>query len=236
VFATVKKVGYAGVEAGYRHLANHPAATIKKMLAEAGLELAGTHLGGNLEDAAQAESERAVIDEVLDYAAAAGTTRVVYSGLKFQDEEQFNTQLDMISRSAEKCQGRGAALLYHNHWYEFADNWRVIKGILERGSSAIGFCPDMGWVHKGGADVVELLDAIKGRIGAVHYKDFLTADPDARDFCTLGEGATPFDRVTDWLRVNLPDAWVIAEQDRSDLTPEEAVARNADYLKRAVMG
>jgi len=236
VFKAVKAASYAGVETGYRHLAHVGADEMKGMLADAGLELAGTHLGGNLEDLDQAESERSIIDAVLDYIEVAGTTRIAYSGLKYESDDQFTRDLDMLSRSAEKCRERGAALLYHNHWWEFDNDWRAIRGILEQGSDAIGFCPDVGWVHKASADVIAFMDMIKGRIGAIHYKDFLTQDADARDFCTLGEGVTPFDKVTDWLRINCSDAWVIAEQDSSDLPADEAVAKNADYLKRMVLG
>lgn len=236
VFAAVKRAGFAGLETGFRHAAHYTPAEMKQMVADAGLALTGLHLGGNLEDLAQAESEQTIIDEVCEFIIPAGTTRVMYSGLKYENDEQFDAALAMLSRSAEKCQAVGARLLYHNHWYEFENDWRTMKAILEQGSTAIGFCPDMGWVHKAGADVVELLEAINGRIGAVHYKDFLTTEYEARDFCTLGQGVTPFDRVTDWLRVNLPDAWVIAEQDKSDLGPEEAVTRNAAYLTRTVLG
>jgi len=206
------------------------------MLADAGLELVGTHVGGNLDDQDQAEGEITIIDAVLDYVESAGTTRIAYSGLRYESDDQFARDLEMLSRSAEKCRERGAALLYHNHWWEFDRDWRTIRGLLDQGSEAIGFCPDVGWVHKASADVIAFLGQIRGRVGAVHYKDFLSQDADARDFCTLGEGVTPFDNVTEWLRATCPDVWVIAEQDSSELPAAEAVQRNADYLKRTVLG
>ena len=87
---------------------------------------------------------------------------------------------------------------------------------------------------------IEIMEAGKQqrrekRRRAVHYKDFCTAGIEPKDFCTLGEGVTPLEAVTEWLRANAPDLWVIAEQDKSDLTPEEAVDRNAAYLKRVVL-
>ena len=233
VFAAVKKTGYAGIETGYRHLVHHPAAEIRKMLNDAGLELVGTHLGGNLEDAAQAESEKAIIDEVLDYIGEIGTTRIIYSGLKYQDDDQFARDLDMVSRTAEKCRERGVSLLYHNHWYEFSDNWRGMNGIIERGSDAIGFCPDMGWVHKGGADCIEFLNKVNGRLGAIHFKDFLTLEGE-KDFCILGDGVTPFNDIVNWMRKNAPNLWVIAEQDKTDVPVEETVLKNAEYLKEVL--
>ena len=234
VFAAVREVGYTGVEVGYRHLANHSAGDIKQMLSDAGLTLVASHLGGNLEDTGQAEGERSMIDEVLDYLNALGTTHLAYSGPQFESEEQYGRMLDALNATAEKCRERGVHLLYHNHWWEFLNDWRAMNMILERGCEALGFCPDVGWVHKGGAEVVEFLDKVKGRLGTFHYKDFATRDVDEKDFCTLGEGVTPLGDITAWLRANAPDLWVIAEQGRSDLQPQEAVARNAAFLEASL--
>ncbi|NCO43136.1 MAG: hypothetical protein COZ06_12745 [Armatimonadetes bacterium CG_4_10_14_3_um_filter_66_18] len=236
VFSAVKAAGYAGVEVGYRHLANHPANVLGDMLADQGLELAASHLGGNLEDAGQAEGERGMLDSILDYLNELGTALLMYSGPQYETDDQYARFVESLGRAAEKCDARGVALLYHNHWWEFANEWRAMNALFEGTPATLGFCPDVGWVCKGGADVVEFLDRVNGRLGAVHYKDFLTPALEPKDFCCLGDGVTPFAATTAWLRNHAPALWVIAEQDAADVPAEEAVARNADYLRRVVLG
>jgi len=160
---------------------------------------------------------------------------LAYSGPQFESEDQYGRMLEALNATAGKCRERGVQLLYHNHWWEFLNDWRAMNVILERGCDALGFCPDVGWVHKGGAEVIEFLDRVRDRLGTVHYKDFSTRDVGERDFCTLGEGVTPLGEIADWLRANAPDVWVIAEQDQSELAAQEAVARNADFLRTEVL-
>ncbi|OPZ15881.1 MAG: Inosose dehydratase [candidate division BRC1 bacterium ADurb.BinA364] len=231
VFAAVARCGYTGVETGLRHLQALPGAEIKRMLDACGLKLAATHLGGNLEDPAQAAGEKTMAQDALDYIEPLGAKFIMYSGLKFESEGQLARDIDMISRSAALCKSRAVQLLYHNHAWEFENDWRIMNALIERSSADLGFCPDVGWVHKGGADVLEFLDKVKERVGAIHFKDFLTVG-EPKDFCTLGEGVTPFPAIVDWMRANRPDLWVIAEQDKSDLDAEEAVRRNLDYMRR----
>jgi hypothetical protein len=49
-------------------------------------------------------------------------------------------------------------------------------------------------------------------------------------FVEFGKGIVPLQETADWLQSNLPQTWAIAEQDRSDLAPGEAMRRNASFL------
>lgn len=232
VFAEVAAAGYEGVEIGFRHIREIPPETLKSLLDANGLILAASHIGGNLEDPAQADAERSVLDEALAYLNALGCGLLMYSGLRYRDEPQFDADLARLNRAALRCREAGVRLLYHNHDWEFADaDGRVIEALLTKADPALGFCPDIGWVQKGGADVPAFLDRAKARIGAVHFKDF--AGPERTiDTVVLGEGIAPLPYAAGWMQANLPaGSWAIAEQDRADLPPGEAAARNARYLK-----
>ncbi len=229
VFAAVAEAGYTGVEIGFRHLQDLLPEQVQDLLDRAGLRLAASHVGGNLEDAAQADGERAILETVLDYLAPIGTRLLMYSGLRYESAAQFDRDLAMLNRSAERCRARGVHLLYHNHNWEFADGARVMDGLLERGSEALGLCPDLGWVHQGGADVVSFLDRAKSRIGAVHFKDFATRDP-GLDTVILGTGCAPLRAAAAWLQANTDGLWMIAEQDKYDGPPAAAAAANAHFL------
>lgn len=230
VFAQVSKAGFQAVEIGFRHIKETPPAKLKEMLAAEGLVLAASHVGGNLFDDHQASHERGILDEVIDYLSATGTKLLMYSGLRYQSDVQLAEGIDMLNRAAEKCAASGIRLLYHNHDFEFANDGKVIKALLSDGCDALGFCPDMGWVMKGGDVAVEFLDKVKARLGAIHFKDFATNNPGC-DTVILGTGVAPLAESAGWLKANTDGMWVIAEQDNADVPAGEAAAANAAYLK-----
>jgi sugar phosphate isomerase/epimerase len=201
------------------------------MLDQHGLVLAASHMGGNLFDPAQADAERGILDEVLDYLEAMGTKILMYSGLRFNDAEQFARDLQMLNEGAEKCREQGVSLLYHNHNWEFEDDGKVIRALIKDGK--LDFCPDVGWVMKGGWEIADFLDSICGRVGVMHFKDFATNGPGC-DTVPLGKGVAPLKESADWIRRNTSGLWVIAEQDNSDIPAVEAAKINASFLSRVL--
>lgn len=229
VFTEVEAAGFTGVEIGFRHIRETPPSVLQQMLARENLVLAASHVGGNLFDPAQADAERAILDEALDYLQAMGTKLLMYSGLRYKDDTQLAHDLGLLNRAAENCRAQGISLLYHNHNWEFADEGKVIRALIRDGE--FGFCPDVGWVMKGRWEITDFLDSICGRVGAIHFKDFATSGP-AVDTVPLGQGVAPLKEAADWIRRNTSGLWVIAEQDNADIPPAEAAAINAEFLKR----
>jgi len=236
VAACAAQCGYDGLEVGYRRLGATSPAQLKALLAGAGCRALGIHAGGNLEDRAQAAGEHRVIDRVLEYVDQSGAACMLYSGLNVgADDAAMKAEIARINRAAQECAARGVALLYHNHNWEFADNWRIMRALLRDAAPQVRFCPDVGWVRKAGIDPIEYLSAIKGRIGAVHFKDFASLGT-AVDTVVLGTGVVAFEPVVAWLRDNVAadELWVVAEQDSAAGEPRDAVRANADYLKRVL--
>lgn len=230
VFAEVEDAGFSGVEIGFRHIRQTPPDWLAALLSAHGLSLVASHVGGNLFDAGQADQERGILDEVIEYLEFTGTPMLMYSGLRYQSEKQFVADLEMLHRAADKCVSHGIALLYHNHDFEFADDARVMRALIANKQSALRFCPDIGWIMKGGVDAIELLDEIRDRIGAIHFKDFATTEH-RTDTVILGQGIAPLAEAAEWLKANTPGMWVIAEQDTADVPAAEAAAANAAYLR-----
>lgn len=228
VFSAVGSAGYTGCEIGFRHIRKHAPQDLKAMLASHNLVLAASHVGGNLHDPSGAKQEQSVLDEVLAYLDAIGTELLMYSGLKYESPEQFKRDFESLNRAAERCKGR---LLYHNHDWEFFNNARVMEAILKDGSPHLRLCPDLGWVMKGGQDVIAFLERTKDRLGAIHFKDFATAQPGATDTVLLGCGKAPLAQAAKWICSNLKPIWIIAEQDNSDVPPAQAVTENAKFMR-----
>lgn len=229
VFAAVARAGFAGVELGFRHIADIAPEKLTQMLAAEGLALAGSHIGGNLEDTAQAEGEKKILEQILDYLNAMDVGVLMYSGLRQRGEELL-ADIDMLNRAAATCKERGVQLCYHNHDWEFADNEEIIGTLVKRAAPELGLCPDVGWVHKGGKDVIEFLDSVRDRVAYAHFKDFAGVGAERLDFVELGKGVVPLRDAAEWFKRNTTDIWIVAEQDKSDLPPAEAVAQNGAYL------
>lgn len=229
VFWVSAEAGYEGLEIGFRHIQAIPPRQLAGMLAGYGLELVATHIGGNLQDTDQAEGERRILDRVIDYLSTIGARLLMYSGLRFENQAQFDRDLEVLQKAGGLCRRHGIRLLYHNHDWEFAGGG-IINALLEL-DDAVGFCPDIGWVVKGGADVVELLDRMGDRVGALHLKDFATTVA-GLDTVILGEGVVDLDSAMKWTAHNRPGLWIIAEQDETNAPVETAVTRNAEFITR----
>jgi sugar phosphate isomerase/epimerase len=232
VFAAVAAGGFSGVEIGFRHIRPIAPAKLDELLRRHDLVLLASHVGGNLFDAGGASQERSLIEQVLDYLSQTRTALLMYSGLRFNNAEQFANDLASLNRAADACAKRGVRLLYHNHDWEFADGGRVMNALLAGASPNLGLCPDLGWIMKGGGDVLEFLARIHQRLGAIHFKDFATRAPASAgiDTCLLGQGVAPLREAGKWLRQNTPDVWVIAEQDQANVPAEQAVGANGRFL------
>lgn len=235
IFDEIKRAGYAGVELGVRHVSDITPDALVQLLDDAGLALVALHAGGNLYNADQADGERNALDVAIDYTKMAGATVMMHSGMNIKDKEQFARDLDALSRAADACKAQGIHLLHHNHNWEFEDGGWVIKALIEDTSKALGFCPDIGWVMRGGMDIVEYLDKIKGRVGGMHFKDFGKKN-DKWETVMLGEGVAPLKEAAEWIKKNTDGIWAIAEQDRAAVPPAEAVAQNAEYMHKVMNG
>lgn len=234
IFSVIRDAGYAGVEIGYRHLRGISPDDLRVSLSSFGLCLVATHVNGNLFETDA--SGRSFLDEVIEYVHTAGAKRILYSGLQWESADQFARDLDMINSAAQICTEHETQLCYHNHDHEFraipsSNETMLIDALLEGAASDLRFCPDIGWIRKAGADPTEFLGRVRDRLSAVHYKDFATLEPTV-DTVPLGTGCVPLKDVTAWLRTNIRGVWVVAEQDVAQDSPEDAIRRNASFLRK----
>lgn len=228
VFAAVRDAGYGGVEIGFRHFEHLPPDEFRKMLSGNALHLAASHTSGDL-------SDRGWLDRMLDYLNAVGTTRLLYSGLKWENANQFERDLAGLNRAAVTCTDRGIRLCYHNHDWEFrpvdTSGFRIIDAVLRDGAPELSLCPDIGWAHVAGTNVNAFLMKARDRLATVHFKDFSTRES-GRDFVTLGQGVVPLGDAALWLREHTNGMWIVAEQDTARGAPEDAVRKNAAFLRK----
>ncbi len=230
IFDEIKTAGYSGVELGIRHVSDLTPDALAQILDEAGLALVALHVGGDFFSEDKSHPGKTVLDKNLDFTKMADAEIMISSGMNTKDKTQFATYMDTLSRAAEACKAQGIHLLYHNHSFEFADDAWMINALINDTSKSLGFCPDIGWVMRGGWDIVAFLDKIKGRVGGMHFKDFGQVNGKWQTVM-LGEGTAPLKAAAQWIKKNTTSMWAIAEQDRASVPPAKAVAQNAFYMR-----
>ena len=97
VFGAIASAGYAGLEIGIRHIQDIAPPDLKTLLDKHNLHMVATHIGGNLHDRAQADSESQLLDFVLDYLQHTGSKFLMYSGLKDPEPAKVAAEIDMNS-------------------------------------------------------------------------------------------------------------------------------------------
>lgn len=106
-------------------------------------------------------------------------------------KEAVDAFLDKVKVFSEKLKANGMTFNYHNHDFEFKvmDNGQTMIDYLIENTDpeTFHFIPDVAWIHYAGADPVEYLKKMKGRVKVCHFKDYVLIDGE-RKFCTLGEG------------------------------------------------
>lgn len=114
------------------------------------------------------------------------------AGDEYRDtKENVDAFIEKINAFSPALKANGMTFNYHNHDFEFKalDNgMTMIDYLIENTDPEVfHFIPDVAWIHFAGADPVEYLRKMKGRVSVCHFKDYILVDG-VRKFCTLGEG------------------------------------------------
>lgn len=135
---------------------------------------------------------------------------------------------------AQKFKELGCYLMYHNHHYEFLDvNGEMCMDYLKKTFTPdeMGITLDVHWVLAGGHDPLVELEALKGRIPCVHFKDYTATLSGERRFAPVGEGILDFNKITIKC-VDLGVEYAFVEQDNCyGESPFDCLKRSYDYLK-----
>ena len=195
-FSKLARLGYTEVHtAGW----NVPIEQFAELLAKHGLKAIGTHYDFGI---AMGNREKAIYDHKL-----LGTTNIGLGGIPKParvDLGELKAFIKMFNSLAEEYGKLGYKLTYHNHDFEFRriDGYKTTMDILyeELDPWNTTFVLDTCWVAAGGADVVEWMEKLEGRLDILHIKDFcLIYDPvrgkDDRTVTEVGHGNLCWDKI-----------------------------------------
>jgi sugar phosphate isomerase/epimerase len=147
----------------------------------------------------------------------------------FQSESKLQQLADQLSAAAELGREHGVRIGYHNHDHDIRNEVRGLPALValaQMVSNDVVFEIDLFWCQVANVDAIELLDALDGRVVALHAKD-APLGGHVQDQVVLGEGSV---KLLECIR-HLPDAQVVVEFDDYAGDIFEGVSQSLDYLK-----
>lgn len=212
----VAEMGYSFVEfAGFFGI---PAAEIKRMLADNGLRVSGTHTGWH--------EVAHHFEKTVEYHTEIGNKNIIIPGADLSTRQKLDDFIAMVNEFGPKLAEHSIALHYHNHSHEFHPNsdGQIIYNELENRTSML-LEIDTYWAYNAGLDPVALLKRLAHRVRVIHLKD----GNDKGEGFALGEGTAPVKAVRETAIALGMDMVVESETLKPDGLSE--VKRCIDYLK-----
>ncbi len=156
-----------------------------------------------------------------------------------KDEEGLNKLCNEIAPAAKTIAEAGHKLMYHNHHWEFAKigDKTFFDHLLDRFSpEELGITLDVFWVVAAGADPVQWIKKLHGRIDRIHFKDMSAVigenkyELNIRRIAPIGEGLMNYDAIIQaCLEENIEIGYVELD-DCYGADPFDAMKRSYEFL------
>lgn len=149
---------------------------------------------------------------------------------------------EVMEKAAVKLEQEGIYLRYHNHHQDFLVSFKGIScfDLLIYNTDKLRILLDVGWVTNGLQDPCRVMERIKGRLDAIHVKDYLKGEFRENEggwapiFTTVGNGELDLVPVLETAQ-RLGIEWAVVEQDHMhNLSPMESLT--ASYLNMKETG
>ena len=137
-----------------------------------------------------------------------------------------------LSDKLKKLKDNGLQFIYHNHSFEFEKfDGETMMDILfnQTDPEAFHFEIDTYWVQAGGADPVEWIKKVKGRMDVIHLKD-MAIKKNEQIFAEIGEGNLNWTSILNACK-DIGVKWYCIEQDKCQRDPFESLAISLKYLE-----
>jgi sugar phosphate isomerase/epimerase len=158
------------------------------------------------------------------------------AGVDFSHSSTVSPWIKSLQHSGEVLAAAGKLLTYHNHNHEFRKlDGKVILDLIYAGTTpaALQAELDVYWAQYGGANIIDWIRKLSGRLPVVHLKDYCTTPENKPLWCELGDGVLDFPAI-------IPAAaaagcrWFIVEQDTCPGDPVDSLAISFRYLQGLV--
>ncbi len=219
----IRALGYEAVELSPA-LPAMPEADLNRMLADAGLRACGSG-----ERAAKLVAEP---QAVIEHLRKLGCSRVVYPYPHEvpADEAAAVRLAKQLNAVAETYRAAGITVVYHNHAVEFRRlGRRTMLEIFFAEAPALQGELDTFWIQHGGGNPVSWIQRLKGRMPALHLKEFGIVENQTIVDLPVGDGNLEWDQI-------IPAAeaagveWFVVEHEGNCPDPFESFRRSFDFL------
>jgi sugar phosphate isomerase/epimerase len=227
----IREIGYREVEP-YWNIYNHPAAELKKLLANNGLTAPSGHFDYD------------GFATKIDYAHELGMKYMVCPMLPkpMQDKlDGFTQASEQFNRWGAEVQKRGMKFAFHNHNYEFKPygNTNGFETLLKNTDpKLVSFEMDCYWITQAGRDPVKMMNEYADRIRMLHLKDrkpgfptSQTLNDAAGHFTEVGNGTLNWKAILAAAEENHIE-YMFVEQDESDRNPLESLRISYNNLQK----
>ena len=145
---------------------------------------------------------------------------------------EWRTWLAKVDQIVTSLAPHDLCFAYHNHAIEFEkrDGERGIDILASESNQAMQFILDTYWVVHAGADSVDWIQPLRGRLDVVHLKDKAVVGWETR-YAPVGEGNLPWQSILPALE-DAGTKWGVVEQDECyGEDPFDCLERSLKYLK-----
>ena len=156
----------------------------------------------------------------------------------------FKAHAAELNKIAAPLKGTGYKIQYHNHAQEFRNfpeiGYKTGMQILieETDPEVVAFEIDTHWVTAGGADPVEWVNKVAGRIPVIHFKDYGINYKEAnvglgyvsKTFAEIGNGNINWPPIVEAAK-KAGVEWYSIEQDECPGDPYDSIKMSIDFMR-----
>lgn len=220
----IAEMGYEGVE--FAGFFDYSASDLKKMLADNGLKVAGSHT-----PLAAVQGDE--LAKTAEFNLTFGNPYLIVPWLPEEmhdTRENWEKTADLFNEISANAKKHHVHLGYHNHYFEFekfADDY-IWDIFFSRTNDEVIMQLDSGNALKGGAEIAPFLKRYPGRATTVHLKEY------AKDESTvnIGDGDVEWDEIFQLCETVGATKWYIVEQENYAQPPMECVKICLDNLRK----
>lgn len=154
---------------------------------------------------------------------------------RYRAPEWFDRFRADYREPAEKIAAAGKLLMYHNHNFEFQrffDGKNMMERLMEDFSPAeLGFTLDTYWVQAAGADVVQWIEKLSGRMPCVHLKDMEVIGWETH-MAPVMEGNMNFPAILEAFGRSQGTEYLLVEQDTCRESPFTCLEKSYNNLAK----
>lgn len=223
----VRAIGYEAVET--IRIAGVSDDQLRKIADDQGVRICSIH-----------ESPEVILNEpsrITNSLDRLGADLVVYpfpAGFDLSDSKQSLSLITQLCKSSEVIARAGGRLAYHNHGLEFVrQDGKTLLELIFSDAPELYAELDTYWIQYGGGHPIAWVEKMRGRLPAVHLKDYaFSAKANRPEMAELGNGNLDLTGIIKGAEA-AGCRWFIVEQDVCPGDPFDSIRVSFNFLRNS---